>query len=375
MSDDVVLSSQLIIAAKSALKRNDHVVARALAKRALTFNQQNIDALLILGGLSAPLESVAYLERALVINPQDLRAKEGLAWAQERLRDYVPDHTRPIKIQQEVTRQVAIPAPSIQPSLQKSASRQRMPWAYVLLLAILVVGLILGISLLPSMLSEVKGSPLNLMSVVGAIFPSRTPTATATATLTHTPTLTNTPTITPTNTPTLTPTPTSTATSTSTPTDTPTPTDTATLTPTLTDTPVPTATNTDIPETEEQTEEISYGEKWIDIDLSAQMLYAYEGNTIVGAFLVSTGTSATPTVTGQYHVYVKYVYTDMAGPGYYLPDVPYTMYFYDGYGIHGTYWHDNFGTPMSHGCVNMRTSEAEWLFYWAYVGILVNVHY
>jgi len=60
---------------------------------------------------------------------------------------------------------------------------------------------------------------------------------------------------------------------------------------------------------------------------------------------------------------------------YYLPDVPYTMYFYDGYGIHGTYWHDNFGTPMSHGCVNMRTSEAAWLFDFADVGTLVNVHY
>lgn len=64
----------------------------------------------------------------------------------------------------------------------------------------------------------------------------------------------------------------------------------------------------------------------------------------------------------------------MTGPDYYLPDVPYTMYFYKGYGIHGTYWHDNFGTPMSHGCVNMRTSEAAWLFDFASVGTLVNVH-
>jgi lipoprotein-anchoring transpeptidase ErfK/SrfK len=64
----------------------------------------------------------------------------------------------------------------------------------------------------------------------------------------------------------------------------------------------------------------------------------------------------------------------MAGPGYYLPDVPYTMYFYRGYGIHGTYWHSNFGTPMSHGCVNMQTDEAGWMFNWASVGTLVNVH-
>ena len=91
-------------------------------------------------------------------------------------------------------------------------------------------------------------------------------------------------------------------------------------------------------------------------------------------FIVSTGTSAHPTVTGQFRIYVKLRSTAMAGPGYYLPDVPFTMYFYKGYALHGTYWHSNFGMPMSHGCVNLRTSDAEWLFNWASVGTLVNVH-
>jgi lipoprotein-anchoring transpeptidase ErfK/SrfK len=50
------------------------------------------------------------------------------------------------------------------------------------------------------------------------------------------------------------------------------------------------------------------------------------------------------------------------------------MYFYKGYALHGTYWHSNFGVPMSHGCVNFRTSDAETLFNWAEVGTLVNVH-
>lgn len=117
------------------------------------------------------------------------------------------------------------------------------------------------------------------------------------------------------------------------------------------------------------------GEKWIDIDLTRQMLYAYEGDTVVASFLVSTGLPDTPTITGSYNVYVKYYAADMRGPGYYLPDVPYTMYYYRGYGIHGTYWHSNFGTPMSHGCVNMETSEAGWLFEWSYVGIPVIIHY
>jgi lipoprotein-anchoring transpeptidase ErfK/SrfK len=111
------------------------------------------------------------------------------------------------------------------------------------------------------------------------------------------------------------------------------------------------------------------------VNLSAQRLTAYVGNTPVRSTLVSTGLPATPTPTGRYRIYVKYVSSSMSGPGYYLPNVPYTMYFYRGYGIHGTYWHSNFGHRMSHGCINMPTSEAQWLFSWASVGTLVNIHY
>lgn len=117
------------------------------------------------------------------------------------------------------------------------------------------------------------------------------------------------------------------------------------------------------------------GEKWIDINLSRQTLTAYVGQTPVFTAVVSTGTSRTPTVVGTYSIYVKYLSTPMSGPGYYLPNVPYTMYFYRGYGIHGTYWHNNFGTPMSHGCVNMRTPDAQWLYNWAPVGTKVVTHY
>ena len=115
--------------------------------------------------------------------------------------------------------------------------------------------------------------------------------------------------------------------------------------------------------------------RWIDVNLSAQRVTAYQGNTPVRSTLVSTGLPRTPTPTGQYRIYVKYVSTLMSGPGYYLPNVPYTMYFYRGYGLHGTYWHSNFGHRMSHGCINLPTSEAQWLFNWASVGTLVNIHY
>ena len=117
------------------------------------------------------------------------------------------------------------------------------------------------------------------------------------------------------------------------------------------------------------------GGRWIDVNLSAQRVTAYAGNTPVRSTLASTGLARTPTPTGRYRIYVKYASTLMSGPGYYLPNVPYTMYFYRGYGLHGTYWHANFGHRMSHGCINLPTSEAQWLYSWAAVGTPVNIHY
>ncbi len=116
------------------------------------------------------------------------------------------------------------------------------------------------------------------------------------------------------------------------------------------------------------------GERWIDVNLAAQTLTAYEGSTPAYTALVSTGLPNTPTPVGQFRIWVKFVSDDMEGPGYYLPAVPYVMYFYRGYGLHGAYWHDNFGTPMSHGCVNLAIADAEWLYNWASVGTKVVVH-
>ena len=113
--------------------------------------------------------------------------------------------------------------------------------------------------------------------------------------------------------------------------------------------------------------------KSIVVSTGDQRIYAYENGQLVRSHLVSTGLPDTPTVLGDYKIYVKHVATDMSGPDYYLPAVPYTMYFYQGYGIHGTYWHNSFGRPMSHGCVNLPTEEARWFFEWAEVGTPVRV--
>lgn len=115
--------------------------------------------------------------------------------------------------------------------------------------------------------------------------------------------------------------------------------------------------------------------KQIVVNLTEQRVYAYENGALVRTSIVSTGMWGTPTVTGDYRIYWKLTSQTMSGPGYYLPGVPWVMYFYQGYALHGTYWHNNFGQPMSHGCVNLPTDEAEWLFRWAEVGTPVNVRY
>lgn len=115
-------------------------------------------------------------------------------------------------------------------------------------------------------------------------------------------------------------------------------------------------------------------EKWIDVDLSTQTLKAMEGDREVYQFFVSTGKWAL-TPTGEFAIWSKFKYAKMSGGSkelntyYYLPNVPYIMFFHDGFAIHGAYWHNNFGHPMSHGCVNMSIADSERLFYWASPGV------
>ena len=112
-------------------------------------------------------------------------------------------------------------------------------------------------------------------------------------------------------------------------------------------------------------------EKWIRVDLSDQMLVAYESGVPVRAFTISSGLPRTPTVTGEFRIRVKVRSQTMSGGDpalgndYSLPNVEWVQYFYEDYGFHGTYWHNNFGNPMSHGCVNMTNADARWLFDWA----------
>ena len=115
--------------------------------------------------------------------------------------------------------------------------------------------------------------------------------------------------------------------------------------------------------------------RWVDINLSQQRLTAYQGNSPVFSTSISSGVAGRRTPTGRFAVRTKIPSQRMSGPGYNLAGVPYVMYFAGANAIHGTYWHNNFGHPMSHGCVNMRIPEAKWLYNWASIGTPVSVHY
>jgi lipoprotein-anchoring transpeptidase ErfK/SrfK len=121
-------------------------------------------------------------------------------------------------------------------------------------------------------------------------------------------------------------------------------------------------------------------EHWIEVNLSQQRLYAWEGIFLANTTLVSTGRPGFETPTGTFYINSRYRWQTMSGciqgECYYVPDIPFVQYFtYYGHALHGTYWHNNFGHTMSHGCVNLPTPFAEWLWYWANIGTRVVVHY
>lgn len=126
------------------------------------------------------------------------------------------------------------------------------------------------------------------------------------------------------------------------------------------------------PKTEEKYKKVlpaTTEEKWVEVDLARQHLIAHEGAQIFMDVPISSGKWGR-TRTGNFRVWIKLRYTLMHGGSqalgtyYYLPNVPCTQYFDGEIGLHGTYWHNNFGHVMSHGCVNMRTPDACRLFEW-----------
>jgi hypothetical protein len=118
------------------------------------------------------------------------------------------------------------------------------------------------------------------------------------------------------------------------------------------------------------------GEKWIDVNLTKQTLTLYEGTKAVYATLISSGEAGledsehtTATKRGIFRIHTKHVTATMSsdeiGEEFELRDVPYVQYFdKQGYALHGAYWHDRFGVPKSHGCINLAPEDARRIFYW-----------
>jgi len=117
------------------------------------------------------------------------------------------------------------------------------------------------------------------------------------------------------------------------------------------------------------------GERWLDVSIADQTLTAFEGTKPVYATLVSTGEAGLDdpettksTVLGEFRIFSKHVTTTMSsevvGEEFQLKDIPYVQYFQEGYALHAAYWHDDFGTPRSHGCINLAPDDAKWVFSW-----------
>ncbi|HLA98949.1 MAG TPA: L,D-transpeptidase family protein [Anaerolineales bacterium] len=335
---------QVLSRAQLFLRHGNRQEARRLAQKAVAIAPEREEGWFILAAISNPKASIAYLERVLRVNPKNQRARKGMHWAAKRLREETSSLNLTIRRRKTII---------IEPVTAESLVLQRqiaVPW---IIAALLILTALFIWSARPTLALNFQNTdPLQIAR--GLVFKeTRTPTPTAT----FTPTATYTPS----------------------PTFTPSPTYTITPSPTPTETPPPTET----PKPKKPKAGYNYpglprgvgtDEPWVDVDLSQQRVYAYRGDELLQTFVVSTGTWRYPTVTGTFKIYVKYRAADMSGPGYYLPRVPYVMYFYKGYGLHGTYWHNNFGTPMSHGCVNLKTDDAGWLFKFASVGTVVNVH-
>jgi len=408
MNTKFIEARKYIARAREALRRGDRHSARKLGEEAALLAPDMEDAWLVLAASDPnPQDALAYAKKALEINPESIRARRGVEWALGQLKQIQvhPEPSRRAGNARAVTEgksgvlSVSKDRNDAIASLPKRVYREAMPypqlktngqnWLYLALLigaGCIVLGFVAFFALaspaFASIVSNVS-APIptqeNLWAPVDIVKPTITPIDVSA----FAPQVADTPVSAPSDEPTSLPT----DLPTSVPTDMPTlvPTEAPAFPPEVTETPgtmameiiADTPTSQYIPPDEVQAQypATGNGARWIDVNLSEQRVYAYEGDVIVNSFLVSTGTWQTPTVTGKYKVWIKVRSQALSGPGYYLPNVPYVMFFYKGYGFHGTYWHNNFGTPMSRGCVNLTIPDSEWLYNWASVGTVVNVHY
>ncbi len=377
MNAELVQAQKAIQNAREALRDGNRGAARRWAEQAAKLAPQLEDPWLILASVASPRASVALIEKALQINPESPRAHKGMQWALKRLQE-VPSEQKKLD---ETTKQVEVAKRSAPPKKSKRsivypALLLVLGCAVLLLAALTAINYPVLASILASTTQPVEVEHPKVWARVEIAKPAQASDPAPILIEAEPAQLPATPTSQPTLEPTAVP-----PTSTSEPVPTTIPEETSTPAGSLVmeiieNTPVPTAGPTDanVP-AKPQDPPVGNGVRWIEVNLTEQRVYAWEGDVLLNSFLVSTGTWATPTVTGTFKIWHKTPLQAMSGPGYYLPNVPFVMYFFEDYGFHGTYWHNNFGTPMSHGCVNLTIPDSEWLYNWASYGTTVKVHY
>jgi lipoprotein-anchoring transpeptidase ErfK/SrfK len=395
MKDEIINARELVTTAREALRHGDQATARQLGEKAARLAPEIEDAWLVLAASEPdPRKALSFARKALQVNPQSMRARRGIEWAAGRLKQAqvqlepggmnsnepptpkgIPSQVGAVtSLPDKRAYQTAVALPQLTSNGRNWLLPAMLTGAVFMFLGFIVLFAVTRPAL-ASIVSKVSGlvpTQENLWAPAEIAKPEVTPIG-ASAFVVQ---AADAPTATPTEVqPTATPEPTDAPTEASTPVPAATETPGTLVMEMVADTPTSEAVPTARANRDEPITTTGNGGRWIDVNLSQQMVYAYEGDVVVNSFVVSTGVAGTPTVTGRYKVYVKNRMQDMSGPGYYLHDVPYVMFFYGDYGLHGTYWHNNFGVPMSRGCVNLTIDDAAWLFSWASVGTVVNVHY
>jgi lipoprotein-anchoring transpeptidase ErfK/SrfK len=370
MLSQSISPSQALIQATRALQSGDKHAARKWAQLAAALAPELEEPWLILGAVSRPHASIAYLERALEINPASKRARAGLVWAHQQ-------HAR--QPRQKAGQKGAAGSSQIDLGIQTGQAPLQIPpkalagtrISIPLLLLVLAVCLIAVWAFWPGAGDSVsaaflgKGTSAQDSHILawlpaGLVRPSDTPTPTAT--------------FTPTATPTATPTPTDTPTPTLTPTDTP--------TPTPTDTPLPTDTPKPVVVQPAAAAQVSEsGDKLIVVSISQQHVWAYEGGTLVYSFVASTG-SGNSTRIGTFTILDKMPKAYGSTWDFWMPDWM-GIYYAGGLedGFHslpllrdGTrIWGDSLGTPVTYGCIVLGIEDSRTLYNWAEVGTTVQI--
>lgn len=394
------MTDPFLAKAKALITKGQKAEARRLLHDYVGLYGNNVEAWLLLAAVSSPHASLEYAQKALALEPDNPVAQKALNWATGRQNQYKLE--LPVVAQANPEPKLAEspelasptgPKPHLEPAILKAHRRRPRPLrpmqtrpvgllakpqprriSYISLISVIsfvAICLVAGF-LIVSNTQANDGIP-HYVAQIGDL-EKATLTYTPTFTATFTPTETYTPTAT--NTPTETPTPI--------PTDTPTPSPTFTFTPTFTPTNTPLPTNTLPPPTAAPPTATAAvaapvtGDptgRWIEVNLTSQTLTAWQGETPVNTFAISSGKWSTQTLPGTFHIYIKLRTARMIGIDYDTPDVPNTMYYDGDFAIHGAYWHNSFGVPVSHGCVNMRVPDSAWLFDWASIGTLVQIHY